>query len=86
MKGGENNSLGVTVIMKFNHIHKCTHEIVMNILQRLLNSTGQIHVHVKIYSAPWPMKEWWIVKYARKELNENVFWMLLLYYDNVFIS
>ena len=40
LKGGENNSLGVTLIMKFNHILKCNHEIVINILQCLLNSTG----------------------------------------------
>ena len=35
MKGGENSSLCVTVIMKFNHILKCSHEIVINILQCL---------------------------------------------------
>ena len=52
MQCGENNSSSVIVIMKFNHILNCNHEVVMNILQCLLNSTGQIHVYVKIYSAP----------------------------------
>ena len=47
--------LSVIVIMKFNHILNCNHEVVMNILQCLLNSTGQRHVYVKIYSAPRPM-------------------------------
>ena len=57
MQCGENNSLSVIVIMKFNHklIINCNHGVVMNILQCLLNSTGQIHVYVKIYSAPRPM-------------------------------
>ena len=55
MQCGENNSLSVIVIIKFNHILNCNHEVVMNILQCLLNSTGQIHVYVKIYSAPLPM-------------------------------
>ena len=40
----ENNSLSVTVTMKFNHILKCNHEVVMNIVQCLLKSTGHIHV------------------------------------------
>ena len=35
MKDDENSSLGVTLIMKFNHILKCNHEIVINILQCL---------------------------------------------------
>ena len=35
MKGGENSALCVTVIMKFNHILKCSHEVVINILQCL---------------------------------------------------
>ena len=55
MQCGENNSLIVIVIIKFNHILNCNHEVVMNILQCLFNSTGQIHVYVKIYSAPRPM-------------------------------
>ena len=29
MQGGENNSLAVAVIMKFNHILNCNHEVVM---------------------------------------------------------
>ena len=53
MQCGENNSVSVIVIIKFNHI--LYHEVVMNILQCLFNSTGQIHVYVKIYSAPRPM-------------------------------
>ena len=55
MQCGENNSLSVIVIIKFNHILNCSHEVVMTILQCLLNSTRQIHVYVKIYSAPRPM-------------------------------
>ena len=47
MQGGENNTLSVTVIMKFNHILKCNHEVVMNILQRLLHGTG--HINIGIY-------------------------------------
>ena len=42
MQGDENNSLGVTAIMKFNHILKCNHEVVMNIWQCLLLGTGHI--------------------------------------------
>ena len=55
MQCGENNSLCVIVIIKFNHILKYNHEIVMNILQCLLNSTGHNYAcisYVKIYSAP----------------------------------
>ena len=55
MQCGENNSVTVIVIIKFNHILNCNHEVVMNILQCLFNSTEQIHVYVKIYSAPRPM-------------------------------
>ena len=55
MQCGENNSLSVIVIIKFNHILNCNHEVVMNSLQCLFNSTEQIHVYVKIYSAPRPM-------------------------------
>ena len=87
MQGGENNSLCVTVIMKFNHTLKCNREIVMNILQCLLNGIGHIHAYVKIYSAPRPMKQGWVVKYACKDIIKMCFERtLLLYYDNVFIS
>ena len=30
MQCGENNSLSVIVIIKFNHILNCNHEVVMN--------------------------------------------------------
>ena len=52
MQCGKNNSLSVIVIMKFNHILNCNHEVVMNILQCLLNSTGQIHVCQDLLCTP----------------------------------
>ena len=51
MQGGKNNSLSVTVILKFNYILQCNHEIAMNILHYLLHGTGHTHICQELLGA-----------------------------------
>ena len=72
MQGGENNTLSVTVIMKFNHILKCNHEVVMNTLRRLLHGTGHRHICQDLLGTP-TYEERRVVKYVCKDIIKMFF-------------